>query len=756
VLLLLRSSPARLHSNMDHGVEERGNDTVSNPLIHRSRTGVSNGILHLLLACCLLLLLHSPASSHANLTANSTAPSLLGPDCPYTNSSFRVGVFTCPSSNLLVCAIPRLDLLIGFWAKHVNQQRCGLLGNRYAVHLVVRPLSSSAANASEILAATNSMLSDDTQPDMSHDPTKKGVHAVMLPSGSNWANAMNVLEAHKIPAVAPLTPNSFLYQCAGPPSVANQPNCVTANTRRYQFAHSISSPGDKYLLEWIGLLQLAGAKTMIAVATALPLYQTVFRGLSVAASDAHMSIVGTYLNLPLLPGSNSVAASTVNSVVDSLVSINADAVAIMASDCRPWIHRLRAVNYLPKSLATILCTDSAAALAELGDDLNYVVGPAQWDPHLTGVEYEESNVTTPWGMFPIPQSALAVQTAEDALSLSTTGDTFSTSPWQFVSAYQATLNTTNLPGYDSASILAALSMLEGAIESAGAVDGPSVNRALQLYFSPSFFGLLTTDRYGMNQQKQLPILQRDSTQNLHVIAPSQFSSLDFIYPMPSWDERVYKHSMYALPVEISMFIISGGCMAFTLGLCVYLFNHRHQQIFQAAGVWFYMLMGAGCILSYLAPLTWPVENNATTCSARVWVWTMAFQMFVSPMVACAYRIARIYSVGLVSVRVSNTQVAAYCLLLATPQMIINILWSTLSPLEATLVSLDALRPAYSYTVCESHSAVGSTLWGALTLVYCGILLISACTLAWRVRKAYAIFNDAKPIVRVEEGGKVRD
>lgn len=747
-------------------------------------------LLSLLLLVDVFLPSSSPTSSSSSLVLPaSAAKSLLGPQCAPSNATLRVGVFLCNSSSVLVCAVQGIDLLLDTWVRHVNERRCGLLGQGLAVQIVPRTLSSSAANSSEILAATTSMLADDLQPDGSRDPTRKGVHAVMLPSGSTWTAAMELLEANSVPAVAALSPTSFLYQCSGPAGPAGtgwtsqQSSCRAANTRRFQFAHSIASPGEKYFLEWVGLLQLKGARTLSAVSTSLALYGTVIKGLSIAAADAHIEIVESFLSLPILPGSSSVAQNIVDETVDKLKALNADAVVILASDCRPWIHRLKAVNYLPKSLATLLCTDSPAALAELGPALNYVVGPAQWDPHLSGAEYEETNSTTPWGMFLAPEAdetdtpsfsfgedGYALSEAERFLQSGADAATVAaldpavvskwSSPLQFVNTYQRAFGrgASMLPGYDAASTLAALVMLEGALETADSgavqvlsretgalfVDRVAVNRALQLHYSPSFFGLLSTDRYGMNQQKTLPILQRNSLQQLRIIAPSRYSSMDFIYPMPRWDERVYVHSLFALPVEQTFIALALGCCLFTLALASYLFKHRERQIFQAAGVGFYMLMAVGAIASYVSILTWPVENNAATCGARIWIWTLAFQSFVAPMVSCAYRIARIYSVGLVSVRVSNGKVAAYCLALATPQLIINVLWTTLAPLKPKVVELDPLRPVSNYTICSADASL-TNVFSALTLVYCGAMLLAACGLAWRVRKAYSIFNDAKPI-----------
>ena len=191
------------------------------------------------------------------------------------------------------------------------------------------------------------------------------------------------------------------------------------------------------------------------------------------------------------------------------------------------------------------------------------------------------------------------------------------------------------------------------------------------------------------------------------------------------------------------------CLILTSSLCAYLFRYRANQIWQAAGVGFYMLMGCGCMIAYLAVLSWPVENDATSCGFRIWVWTAGFHAFVAPMVACAFRIARIYTQGLQSVRVSNQQVAGYCVMLYTPQLLLNILWTSISPIQPTIVEVDPLRPKFDYTICSNEHPYGNVLFGTLTLIYSGVLLLSACYLAWRVRQAYSIFNDAKPIAPVD-------
>lgn len=323
------------------------------------------------------------------------------------------------------------------WRDHVNNNLCGLLGTGTAVEFVPRNLSGLAATSSEIRNHTRSML-------------REGIDFVILPPGSLWASAMVLLEAAGVPALAPLTPSSILYQCTGSAAVSGQSNCVSANTRRFQYAHSVSSPAEQYLQGWIGLLQLKEATTIAVVSTALTSYPNIVSGLETAVSDYHMTIIGQFLNLPTLADSSSVATSVINEVVAELQELNADAVAILASDCRPWIQRLQEVNYLPKSLATLLCTDSQTAEATLGSSLNYIVGPAQWDSQLTGSEYTETNDTTPWGMFidnsPNADSeiditsSLYVPADADEATIDSDNDGYLTSPLKFVKKYQDVLN----------------------------------------------------------------------------------------------------------------------------------------------------------------------------------------------------------------------------------------------------------------------------------------------------------------------------
>ncbi len=119
-------------------------------------------------------------------------------------------------------------------------------------------------------------------------------------------------------------------------------------------------------------------------------------------------------------------------------------------------------------------------------------------------------------------------------------------------------------------------------------------------------------------------------------------------------------------------------------------------------------------------------------------------MFVDPLLASSWRIKRIFSQKLQTVKLTNKTVGLVSLALVAPQIVINILWAVIAPLEPNEISSDKLRPAFtSFTTCSSGD--NGVIFAGVTLGYSALLLLAACYFAYKVRKAYRMFNDARPI-----------
>jgi hypothetical protein len=560
------------------------------------------------------------------------------------------------------------------------------------------------------------------------NPSAPLIDYMLLPFGSVWDTGMYLLEQAKIPSITACSPAALLYQCgATAEAIKTQLGCKEKNTRRFNYAHGLTNPGEQSLQPWIGQLKLRKAERIAIVRTSTLFYIGVRNGLVSAASDNHMAIVYDQLVPDNLP-------STAQKVFSDLVALPAeqqpDGLAIITQDCVPWIRAMKAAKYAPKSVAAILCSDGLLPFQTLGEDLNYIVGYAQWAAGLGGSDYTESADTQPWAMFP------------HIVNGTTVGEP---SPLQFQALFQKLIGQPDaVPGYAEAGVLIAPNMLEAAMHIAKSVDPELVNAQLDVFYQTSYYGLITTNRFGQNSQKQLVVNQRDHRGILQIISPASSGTADFIYPMPTWDEREYSAHFFATAIERAVMALSLACVLFTAGLMAYIFARRKQQIFQAAGLPFYMLMGVGCIVAYLSVLTWPVENNSSTCHSRIWLFTLAFHMMVDPILASSYRIATIFSHQLSTRKITNSNLGWLVIGLAAPQIILNSLWQGIAPPQPMIITQDVLRPAYtSFTTCQFGDA--GVAFAGITLAYCCLLLLSAVVLAYRIRNAYAMFNDAQPI-----------
>jgi len=631
----------------------------------------------------------------------------------------RIGYYRCEHpSNPSICKIIGQNELADWYIQRVYNR----LGGKFKgvpVYFVNVTMTTTAGSVADIPLVNSTFFEDG-------DITKPKVDFVIGPAGDRLVNAQaELFEPAGIPVIYGSSPVSSFYQCPATMELAaNVAGCEgRPNARRFTYAHGLSTPGEGWFQPWVAQLRLQKAKSIGVVEQINPFYTTIREGMELAAADFNIPVTYT----ASLTVENS---TTMREAIEGLIEANPDGVLLSSLNCQPYIDLMYAHDYAPKSLAAVLCVDVEARLRELGDKLNYVCGAAQWSPDMKGNDYLENYDQQPWALFPHHKNGQPL------------GET---SPMQFTALWRNVTNRPDAtPGYAEATMLVGLSMLEGAIHLAPTVAPADVQHELMFYYQPSYFGLLSTDRYGMNRQKPMIISQRDSNQLLGIISPTSAASLDFIYPMPKFSERVYVAKILATEIEHAVIGLLVVCSVFTLSLCGYLIKHRRYQIFQAAGLPFYLMMGFGCIVAYSSVLTWGVENNGAMCASRAWVWTLAFHIFLDPVLVTTWRISRIFGQKLRLLRITNARLAAMCGLIFAPQFLINLLWHALAPLQPRIVTVDPLRPGpTSFTTCSGGD--DGVMFAAVTLAYSALLLLAACYFAYKVRKAYTMFNDAEPI-----------
>jgi hypothetical protein len=112
--------------------------------------------------------------------------------------------------------------------------------------------------------------------------------------------------------------------------------------------------------------------------------------------------------------------------------------------------------------------------------------------------------------------------------------------------------------------------------------------------------------------------------------------------MPTYSQRTYHHQMFAKLTEILIVILVIVAIVITIPVAILLVRYRFSPFIRATSLAFSLPIIGGAILSYLAVLTWPIENNAATCAARIPCFVLGFVIMICPLMAKTYRIARFF------------------------------------------------------------------------------------------------------------------
>lgn len=163
-----------------------------------------------------------------------------------------------------------------------------------------------------------------------------------------------------------------------------------------------------------------------------------------------------------------------------------------------FVRNAQELGFTPKAMVLTVGPDSPEYRAELGDDANYIMGPAQWDKSLgykdeyfgTAADYAE-RYTKRWG---------------------------------------------EAPPYQSASSTAAALALHLAIEQAGSLEMDAVREALRNLDVETFYAPINFDDTGKNAAKPMVTIQIQDGE-IKVVAPEEVAERDMLYPMPAWEDR---------------------------------------------------------------------------------------------------------------------------------------------------------------------------------------------------------------------------
>ena len=135
---------------------------------------------------------------------------------------------------------------------------------------------------------------------------------------------------------------------------------------------------------------------------------------------------------------------------------------------------------------------------------------------------------------------------------------------------------------------AALDMIEAAVYRAATVPANVVNGQLQasgVLFSlngeelTTPFGRVAFDSNGVNSAAKALMSQKlPSSSTSEIVYPSDIQTASFVYPMPTWDERVYTWSLVGGDQKKVSVIVAAICSAILVVIMATVFVHRKGEL----------------------------------------------------------------------------------------------------------------------------------------------------------------------------------
>ena len=201
---------------------------------------------------------------------------------------------------------------------------------------------------------------------------------------------------------------------------------------------------------------------------------------------------------------------------------------------------------------------------------------------------------------------------------------------------------------------------------------------------------------------------------------------------------------FSTHLEVAVSSASLFFVCFSFFLLYLLARHRSSPIIKAHSFTFTAFSLVGSLLTYLAPFSWPLDSPSKLCEVRPWAFTVPLYILLCPLLAKHYRIHRIFNMQSLTAQrwgVSDSHVLLLSLGLILPQIVINIVWTVVHPLQSLAVALPDGSILHD---CHASSASAAFAWASVA--YIGILLCSAVYLTIRLRHLADEFNQSKDIL----------
>jgi hypothetical protein len=276
------------------------------------------------------------------------------------------------------------------------------------------------------------------------------------------------------------------------------------------------------------------------------------------------------------------------------------------------------------------------------------------------------------------------------------------------------------------------------MEKAGTRDVPSILAAAVTVSTPGVYHQVQFDQYGRTTRVNEMLLQRRNG-GLVLLSPYNIGSPP-VYPLPTWEERIFDPQFYSTTNERIMIAINSVCIALCVVLLAVVVKNWKLHVIRAATPSFCVVIILGGIFMLISNYFNTLVVNDAHCAASAWFLTLGFTMTFASLFIKTFRVWRIYArKNLRVLRMKDSQLLVAVGVFLLIDVIINAAWQGATGLKSEVIVIDEYRPQYNYTRCDYSSSMGAVY--AHIAVKSAILLIGT-VLTWVVRNVPTQFNES--------------
>jgi len=398
------------------------------------------------------------------------------------------------------------------------------------------------------------------------------------------------------------------------------------------------------------------------------------------------------------------------------------------------IEAMREADWSPRAM--LLAGGGETSLGAFmidGNDAAYGYSTSQWNPQLTGADYQN------------------YQGANGIELLPAVGDR--DAPAVFADTFKPFLKSVGLDVYwkgDSPMAVwsvvgfQALYVTQKLVELALTSDVRALALASLRLSTPSVFHLLQFDVSGRTIRANDVLMQyrpqSDGKLEHVVIAPYNIGE-EAVFPMPTWKERVFEPVQYARSMEKLMIAINALCIGACLLLAALVLRHRQHAVIRSATPSFCLLTILGAVLMLLSNIFHTSVESDSHCQAQVWLLSLGFTMLFSALFIKTFRIWKIFhsTKKLVVVKLKDRDLLLAVAAFLLTDVVINSAWAGVTGMQAHVVVHDVNRPALNELTCD-YSDASAYLFAHVGVK--GALLLVGMYLTYLVRNTPSQFNES--------------